>query len=217
VHRLDKDTSGLLVVAKNDAAHHGLAAQFEGHTLARVYYAFAWGLPKQTEGTIEGAIGRSTGNRKKMALIHGMNEKSHTGNFYGYREEWSGKEKPERSDRGKHAITHYTVTEAYGTVASKIECRLETGRTHQIRVHLSHLGHSVIGDPLYGKATGMKNHAAMKKLPEEKRDYILNFPRQALHAAELSFVHPSTGKQRHFTSKLPEDLKILQKYLKAIA
>jgi 23S rRNA pseudouridine1911/1915/1917 synthase len=211
VHRLDKDTSGLLVVAKNDAAHRGLTEQFSGHNLSRIYIAFAWGLPKEAEGTIEGIIGRSGANRKKMAVVHPKNykddEPSMGSNFYGYRGT------KQRRTTGKHAVTHYTVDEVFGGLAARYICELETGRTHQIRVHLSSIGHSVIGDPLYGKASGMKQHLALKKLKDDQRDYIVDFPRQALHAAELSFTHPVSGKKRHFTAPLPDDMKKLAKYL----
>jgi 23S rRNA pseudouridine1911/1915/1917 synthase len=178
VHRLDKDTSGLMVVAKNDVAHRGLSEQFAvrsvpadaGTTarakgLQRIYTAFVWGVPRFRNGKIEGAIGRSPSNRKKMAITKG----------------------------GKQAVTHYTVEEAFGTKAARLSLRLETGRTHQIRVHLTHLGHGVIGDPLYGKGKSPK----------------LDFPRQALHAAELHFTHPVSKKAMKFEAPLPKDMKEL--------
>lgn len=194
VHRLDKDTSGLMVVAKTDAAHQGLSAQFAGHRLARVYVALAWGLPKNSSGIIEGAIGRSASTsrqaRKKMAVRAG----------------------------GKHATTHYKVEEHYGLLASRIACTLETGRTHQIRVHLAHMGCSVVGDPVYGRAKGSKSALVRggTKSKEEARAFIENFPRQALHAAALSFTHPKTGKTLRFEAPLPADMLALIKAFKKV-
>jgi 23S rRNA pseudouridine1911/1915/1917 synthase len=174
VHRIDKDTSGLLVVAKSDAAHEGLAKQFAAHDLERAYLAVCNGHPRPASGTIAGRIGRSDANRKKMAVL--ANE----------------------SSRGKHAVTHYkTLRELDG--CSLVECRLETGRTHQVRVHLASIGHALVGDPLYGRANS------------QLRDLLkrLNFQRQALHAANLGFIHPITGDRLRFTSDLPPDLKEL--------
>lgn len=189
VHRLDKDTSGLMVVAKTDAAHKGLSAQFADHSLARTYITFVWGLPKQKQGVVKSNIGRSPNNRMKMAAS---------------------------AKAGKHAVTHYEVCENFGLIAAELRCVLETGRTHQIRVHMAHIGHSVIGDKLYGRASGMKQHAALKKLPEAKRQLILDFPRQALHAAELRFTHPVSGKAMHFKGDMPEAMKALRKALQAL-
>ena len=171
VHRIDKDTSGLLVVAKSDAAHEGLARQFAAHDLERAYLAVCYGHPRPPSGTIEGRIGRSDANRKKMALL------------------------PKDSSRGKHAVTHYKVLRELDG-CSLIECRLETGRTHQVRVHLSSIGHALVGDPLYGRP-GPQLREVLKRL---------NFHRQALHAAVLGFVHPITGDQMRFTSDLPPDM-----------
>ncbi|HVY11938.1 MAG TPA: RluA family pseudouridine synthase, partial [Alphaproteobacteria bacterium] len=186
VHRLDKDTSGLMVVAKNDAAHKGLAAQFgsaDGEkTLTRRYTAYLWGVPKSRKGQADGAIGRSNANRKKMAVTR----------------------------TGKAALTYYEVEKAFGVRAARVSCTLGTGRTHQIRVHMAALGHAVIGDALYGRARGQKKEALAAKGAE----IILNFPRQALHAAELSFLHPITGKKLRFTSELPDDLRALEAALK---
>lgn len=186
VHRLDKDTSGLMVVAKTDEAHKGLSAQFAEHTLARTYYALVWGIPKQTEGTITGAIGRAKINRKKMAI----------------------------TTNGKEAITHFSVLKVFGTLASLVECRLQTGRTHQIRVHMAHIGHSVIGDPLYGSAKGHQQrlHQLLKKKFADK-EATLPISRQALHAQEIEFIHPATGKKRRFTAPPPADFKALQNLL----
>ena len=174
VHRIDKDTSGLLVVAKSDVAHEGLARQFAAHDLERAYLAVCNGHPIPPFGTIEGRMGRSDANRKKMAVL------------------------PNNSSRGKHAVTHYKLIEKLDGCAL-VECRLETGRTHQVRVHLSSIGHALVGDPLYGR-------------PNPKlRDVLkrLNFQRQALHAAILGFVHPVTGDKLRFSSDLPPDMKEL--------
>jgi 23S rRNA pseudouridine1911/1915/1917 synthase len=167
VHRLDKDTSGLLVVAKNDAAHASLSSQLADRSLKRTYLAVVWGVPKPKQGTIKGNISRSSRDRKKMAVVK-------TG--------------------GKVAVTHYTVQEKFGDVASLVECRLETGRTHQIRVHFTHTGHSLVGDQTYGKK---KRNA----LPE-----LANFPRQALHAFRLDLMHPQSSKMMHFEAPIPADL-----------
>ena len=174
VHRIDKDTSGLLVVAKSDAAHEGLAAQFAAHTVHRRYLAVCGGHPSPTNGTIEGRIGRSDSNRKKMAVLE------------------------KKSSRGKHAITHYTLLDRLAHCAL-IECRLETGRTHQVRVHCASIGHSLLGDPLYGTAP-----KPLKPLLTQ-----LSFARQALHAAELGFNHPVTGEKAHFEATLPPDMREL--------
>lgn len=181
VHRLDKDTSGLLVVAKNDKAHHGLSEQFAAHgrdgRLERSYLAIVWGVPERRQGTIAAAIDRSTANRQKMAVSKGAN--------------------------AREAITHYEVLEVLGQppVASLIRCVLETGRTHQIRVHMAHIGHPLLGDGVYG--SGFRTSA--KKLSEDARDALNALNRQALHAASLGFEHPRTGRQMQFDSPAPED------------
>ena len=170
VHRIDKETSGVLVIAKNDFAHKGLAEQFEKHSIERVYNAVVWGCIPQ-EGTVEGNIGRSSYNRQKMAIVQ---------------------------VGGKHAVTHYKPIEIFKNgLATLIECVLETGRTHQIRVHLTSIGHPLVGDKLYGSAP--------KTAPSE----IKQFPRQALHAALLGFVHPRTGKKMIFSTPLPTDMQEL--------
>jgi 23S rRNA pseudouridine1911/1915/1917 synthase len=174
VHRIDKDTSGLLVVAKSDAAHEGLARQFAAHDLERAYLAVCNGHPAPLAGTISGRIGRSDANRKKMAVL------------------------PNNSSRGKHAVTRYKVLEALAGCAL-VECRLETGRTHQVRVHLSSIGHALLGDPLYGRPNPQVREILRR----------LNFDRQALHAAILGFLHPVTGDKLRFTSDLPPDMKEL--------
>ena len=193
VHRLDKDTSGLMVVAKTDHAHRSLAAQFADHgrtgPLERGYIAFVWGVPSRSAGTIEAALGRSTRNREKIEI---------------------------RRSGGREAITHYEVAERYGPqdrpAAAMIECRLETGRTHQIRVHLAFIGHPVIGDRLYGSGFATKAAA----LPEPARATVAAFPRQALHAYLLGFEHPDTGEEMRFESELPQDISELRQALKSL-
>ena len=174
VHRIDKDTSGLVVVAKSDAAHEGLARQFAAHTLERAYLAVCNGHPRPRSATISARIGRSDANRKKMAVL------------------------PKDSSRGKHAITHYKVIEELHG-CSLVECRLETGRTHQVRVHLSSIGHSLLGDPLYGRPNSQVKDILKR----------MDFRRQALHAAILGFVHPLAGDQLRFSSDLPTDMEEL--------
>lgn len=181
VHRLDKDTSGLLVVAKNDKAHHGLSAQFAAHgrdgRLERSYLAIVWGVPERRQGTISAAIDRSTANRQKMAVSRGAN--------------------------AREAVTHYEVLEVLGTppVASLVRCVLETGRTHQIRVHMAHVGHPLLGDGVYG--AGFRTSA--KKLSETSKEALNALNRQALHATSLGFEHPRTGRQMRFDSPAPDD------------
>ena len=177
VHRLDKDTSGLLVAAKSDAAHRGLARQFADHRLERSYSAVVWGVPSPTRGEIAAPIGRHPVQRKKMAILAGG---------------------------GKTARTHYRVTKAFGGIAALVTCRLETGRTHQIRVHMSYLGHAVMGDPLYG-ASGRRRGS----LPAEARAALGRLGRQALHADVIGFSHPVTNAPLHFESGVPFDLREL--------
>lgn len=177
VHRLDKETSGLLVVAKNDKAHNGLAAQFADHSLSRTYIAVVHGFPP-AQGTIETLIGRDPANRQRQAVV---------------------------SRNGKEAITHFTRTEVFVPHACLLECVLETGRTHQIRVHMQHLGFPLVGDAVYGKKRGFKN-----MLPA-----LANFPRQALHAQAITFKHPRTGKKVSFSSQLPADMQQLLLDLRA--
>ncbi len=179
VHRLDKDTSGVLVAAKTDRAHHALSRQFEERTAERAYLAVVWGVPTPATGRIEGNIGRDTRNRKKMTVV--------------------------REDRGKPAATRYRRLKRFGTVASLVECRLETGRTHQVRVHMTHAGHPPIGDPLYGRTT----RARIKGLPEIVVEALRSFPRQALHARLLAFDHPDSGERMHFEAEMPKDMKEL--------
>ncbi|MBI1182108.1 MAG: RluA family pseudouridine synthase [Alphaproteobacteria bacterium] len=184
VHRLDKDTSGVMVAAKTDRAHAGLANQFAEHSIERAYRALCWGVPRPRAGTLEAPLGRSRTNRKKRAVLpHG----------------------------GKYAITHYAVQEVYGEpptpLASMVECRLETGRTHQIRVHMAYIGHAVIGDPMYGG--GRRG----RKLAPAVQEFLKGFGRQALHAGLLGFVHPVTGEALKFRSDLPPELQALARIL----
>lgn len=174
VHRIDKDTSGLLVVAKSDAAHEGLARQFADHSLERAYLAVCQGHPQPPSGTVRARLGRSDADRKKMAVL------------------------PDTSTRGKHAVTHYRTIERLDQ-CTLVECRLETGRTHQVRVHLASIGHALVGDPVYGRTP-----AALRPLLKE-----LGFVRQALHAAVLGFIHPVTGERLRFESTLPADMREL--------
>lgn len=191
VHRLDKDTSGLLVAAKNDRAMHSLAKQFAHRTIERAYHAVAWGAPRNHEATIEGDIGRNPFDRKRMAVLRGG---------------------------GKPARTRYRVIERYGSperpFASLLECRLETGRTHQIRVHLAHVGHPLIGDALYGRARNVPR----PKTPAETEAFeaVQTFARQALHARLLGFKHPTTQKMMTFESGWPEDMARLIASLRAL-
>ncbi len=194
VHRLDKDTSGLLVVAKTDRAHRSLSAQFADHgrtgSLRRGYEALVWGVPDRPAGTINASLGRSDRNREKIEV--------------------------KRNGSGREAVTHYRVAEKYGAktkpVAAMVECELETGRTHQIRVHLASIGHPVIGDKTYGSGFATK----AKLLPEPARAEVADFPRQALHAWLLGFDHPVTGEKMTFESELPPDMAALRTTLKGL-
>ena len=172
VHRIDKDTSGLLVVAKTDVAHEGLARQFAAHSINRRYFAVVNGVPKAGEGTVDAPLARSSTNRKKIAIVEG--------------------------DRGKRAVTHWKRLQVLRE-AALVECRLETGRTHQVRVHMASIGHPLLGDPVYGRSG--KPHA--RTLNE------LQFHRQALHAAELGFTHPVTKHRLSFSSPMPSDMQEL--------
>lgn len=203
VHRIDKDTSGLLVVAKSDMAHHGLAKQFEKHSVIRRYLALANGVPDAADPRIRGlpGVGFEPGNilriianlarhktdRQRQAVVKGA--------------------------AGRHAITRARVLQRFGTpeVASLLECWLETGRTHQIRVHLSYAGHGLIGDPVYGG----KRKIAKGALPEDVVAAMAAFPRQALHAQSLGFIHPVSGEQMEFEAPLPEDFATLVAALEA--
>ena len=176
VHRLDKDTSGVMMAAKSDAAHQKLTEMFAAHDLDRHYLAITWGMPPETEGRIEAALGRSTRDRKKQAVV----------------------------PNGRYAATNWTVIRRLPPFASIVECRLETGRTHQIRVHMAHLGHGVIGDPMYSKPmrSGQMPDAVARDCVAE----ILGFRLQALHAASLGFAHPVTDEALHFETPMPDDM-----------
>ena len=179
VHRLDKDTSGLLVAAKSEAARRSLVEQFAAHSVERGYYALVWGVPAPAVGTVDRALGRSPRNRKKMAVAaHG----------------------------GKRAVTRYRVRRtAAGGALSLLECALETGRTHQVRVHLAHIGHPVLGDPLYGRARAGR----LRLLPQAARAALEAQARQRLHAFRLGFTHPETGRRVLFETGLPDEFEEL--------
>jgi 23S rRNA pseudouridine1911/1915/1917 synthase len=186
VHRLDKDTSGVMVVAKTELAHARLSATFAARDLERAYKALCWGVPAPAAGEITGDIGRDPRERKRMAVV---------------------------TKNGKHALTHYKVMHNYGLGGALIICRLATGRTHQIRVHMAHIGHPLMGDPVYLK----RRPAAAKYLAEPARSLALDFPRQALHAETLGFSHPITGQALRFTTPPPEDFLALERALLACA
>ncbi|MDA4847883.1 RluA family pseudouridine synthase [Hoeflea poritis] len=188
VHRLDKNTSGVMVVAKNDFAHNRLAEQFADHgrngPLRRAYLALVWGRPEQLKGTIDAPMGRSGSDRTKRSVHHAG-----------------------RTD-SRHAVTHYEVRRRYGesgdrqALASLVECSLETGRTHQIRVHMQHIGHPLIGDPEYGGAFRTK----VNKLPDQAAAAVTALRRQALHAYLLQFAHPRDGRTLRFEAPAPSDM-----------
>ena len=191
VHRLDKDTSGVLVAAKNERAMRSLGKQFAAHKVERAYNAIVWGAPRQRSGMIEGNVGRNPFDRKRMTVLR---------------------------EAGKPARTHYQTLEEFGQrdkpFASLLECRLETGRTHQIRVHLGHIGHPLIGDSTYGRA----RRAPIPRSQEEKAAFeaAMKFPRQALHAGVLGFFHPTKQKTMRFESPWPEDFQALMDVLREL-
>ena len=186
VHRLDKDTSGLMVVAKDELAQTRLSADFAARRIERAYRAVVWGVPQPRDGEISSLIGRSPGNRKKMAVLrHG----------------------------GKPAVTRYKVVRAFRHAAALVECRLATGRTHQIRVHMTERGHPLIGDRSYGNP---RSAGRLRALPPAAQPAIAAFPRQALHAVLLGFRHPATGEHVQFTSPLPKDIADLIGLLEVI-
>ncbi len=180
VHRIDKDTSGLLVVAKNDAAHEGLARQFADHSIDRVYLSIVAGRPLPPGGTVDAALARSVHDRKKIAVVS--------------------------DGRGKRAVTHYQMVEALRE-AALVRNRLETGRTHQVRVHMAHIGHPLLGDPVYGRTRS--SHASTLR--------SIAFARQALHATRLGFNHPVTGASLVFDSAMPPDMQELLGLLRVAA
>ncbi|HEV2043292.1 MAG TPA: RluA family pseudouridine synthase [Sphingomicrobium sp.] len=173
VHRIDKDTSGLLLVAKSDVAHEGLSKQFADHSIERVYAAIVTGVPTMLTGTVDAPLARSETDRKKVAVT--------------------------KNGRGKRAVTHWKVRKALRD-AALVECRLETGRTHQVRVHLASIGHPLLGDPVYGRSPKQRQRELLARL---------GFRRQALHAEALGFVHPVTNARLSFASALPSDMQEL--------
>lgn len=198
VHRLDKDTSGVMVVAKDDKTHRGLSKQFAKHSIARIYTCLARSAPKPRSGTVVSRLARSPHDRKKQSVVRGT-----INNI-------------EASDVGRHAVTHYKYLRGFGRSQhgsigtpriSQLDCQLETGRTHQIRVHLAHIGCPLLGDPLYGKQRAFvsSNHPA----EEAVRIAVAEFKRQALHARHLGFIHPITKEEMDFDSPLPPDMQHL--------
>ncbi|MGB1625972.1 MAG: RluA family pseudouridine synthase, partial [Candidatus Puniceispirillaceae bacterium] len=176
VRRLDKDTSGVMVAAKTDIAHSRLSEMFAAHDLDRRYHALVWGMPAARHGTIDAPLGRHRTDRKRQAVM----------------------------ERGRHAITHYKTLRDLPPFGCLLECQLETGRTHQIRVHMAHLGHGVMGDPLYGRpkrAGQMPDSHSRTALAR-----LRAFPRQALHAKTLSFAHPLSGAEMDFSAEMPADM-----------
>ncbi|EDM69775.1 NAD(P) transhydrogenase subunit alpha [Roseobacter sp. AzwK-3b] len=202
VHRIDKDTSGLLVVAKSDRAHHGLAAQFEDHSVERYYRAVVYGVPDAADPRLRGLRGVSfeTGNIIKITsglARHRTDRQKQAVTFEG----------------GRHAVTRARVVDTFGQppVAALMECWLETGRTHQIRVHMAHAGHGLVGDPVYGG----RRKLPLRALSEAGLKAARDFPRQALHAAVLGFVHPVSGEALEFEAPLPDDMTALIDALRA--
>ncbi len=193
VHRLDKDTSGVMVAAKTAEAHASLSVQFAARSVDRAYRAIAWGTPKPPSGDIETLIGRSPRNRKKMAVV---------------------------SRNGKMALTHFETEQILGSahapLASLLACKLSTGRTHQIRVHLACIGHPLVGDPVYGRAPKRQRNHRNDTVSPQARALMAAFPRQALHAFRLGLDHPTTGKRLYFETKLPEDMASLINDLKIL-
>jgi 23S rRNA pseudouridine1911/1915/1917 synthase len=201
VHRIDKDTSGLLVVAKNDAAHHALAAQFESHSAERAYLAVCYGSPDASDPRLRGVKGTSfeQGGVLKITTRLGRHRTDRQKQAVSF-------------ENGRHAVTRARVIEPLGGgVAALIECRLETGRTHQIRVHMAHVGHGLIGDPVYGG----NRKLAVKAVGEAGAQAASGFARQALHAAELGIEHPKSGEMLRFTAPMPQDMADLITALKS--
>ena len=199
VHRIDKDTSGLLVVAKSDKAHFHLSRQFAKHSVGRTFICFVRGEPKPRDGRIESRLARSPHDRKKQAVVKGT-----IGDM-------------EASDHGRHAVTHDRLREGFGQqpkaslgspLISEVECQLETGRTHQIRVHMAHIGCPLLGDPLYGRQRAFKT--SNSEAETQLRTALSGFKRQALHAKTLGFIHPVSKEEMQFDSELPDDIQKLK-------
>ncbi|MEE2698665.1 MAG: RluA family pseudouridine synthase [Pseudomonadota bacterium] len=178
VHRLDKGTSGLMIVAKNDISHRHLSQQLENRSLSRRYKALVWDALSPRQGSIEGAIGRNPANRKKMAVVN---------------------------KGGKPALTHYRTIKLIGTRASLVDCRLSTGRTHQIRVHMSQMGNAIVGDPLYGGGFSRR----LRDAPEKPRRILKELNHQLLHAYFIGFIHPKSRKKMCFRSDIPKEFNDL--------
>ena len=200
VHRIDKETSGLLVAAKTDIAHQGLAKQFEKHTVERRYNALVYGVPEASDPRINGLPGVAFEPGNILRVIANL-----------ARHKTDRQRQAVVKNAGRHAITRARVLQRFGTpaVVSLLECWLETGRTHQIRVHMAHVGHSLVGDPVYGGRRKLAKNA----LPEETQEAIRAFPRQALHAATLGFKHPVSGEMMQFEAPLPDDFQDLLRKL----
>ena len=202
VHRLDKETSGVMVAAKKDTAHQALSKLFSVHDIDRVYEAICVGAPRPGVGSIEAALARSPSDRTKMAVVD-----------------------PTLNENAREAITHYQIREQYGrgraklagdALASLVSCRLETGRTHQIRVHLAHLGHPLLGDQVYGRGPGLGGLKPGDPDTDHAINVLQSFRRQALHAKMLGFVHPTTGEAMKFEAPPPDDFANLQAALSAL-
>ncbi|MFK7874736.1 MAG: RluA family pseudouridine synthase [Paracoccaceae bacterium] len=201
VHRIDKDTSGLLVVAKSDAAHHGLAAQFAAHSAERVYQALCYGVPETSDPRVRGVKGVNFESGGVLKITSGLERHRH-----------DRQKQAVVFGGGRHAVTRAKLVERFGTppVLAMLECRLETGRTHQIRVHLAHVGHGLVGDPVYGG----RRKLAKTSLNAEAALAVSHFPRQALHAAILGFEHPISGAKLRFQAELPEDFSAVLRTLR---
>lgn len=220
VHRLDKDTSGLMLVAKTDAAHQHLAAQLKSRRLTRVYEALCWGVPLPPAGTIDAPVGRHPKDRTRMAVVKrgGKEARTHYETLavfprpvYGGR---PGGGKPDKMDSPSKLVNSLSLTpprERKGeqAIASHIRCRLESGRTHQIRVHLSHIGHGLIGDPLYGPKPDNRLKRTGIDIPSETISFVTSYRRQALHAARITFTHPATDQEMTWQAGLPQEMSEL--------
>lgn len=214
VHRIDKETSGLLVAAKTDMAHQALAEAFSQHAIERVYDAVAVGAPRPGLGTIDAPLARGKADRKRMAVAYVSDTDDEE-------DDDAGASRP----TARRAVTHYKVVEAFGrsrarlkgdALACRLECRLETGRTHQIRVHLAHIGHSILGDPVYGRPGILPGLKSGDAAADDAIAVIKGFRRQALHARLLGFIHPLSGEAMRFEAPPPEDFGALIAALRAL-